>query len=102
MYDSLVNWMNVPFQIKPFKGRSGAGTKLFEDSVDALCYPESDVKLVTDASGAEVVSTSQLYVPGDCPIKSTDDVLFENEVRPVKRISAYYRNGVVDIKVVYI
>lgn len=102
MYNSIKPWINVPFQIKPFISRSGSGAKQFGDTLDVLCYPESDVKIVTDENGAEVVSTTQLYVDGSVPIKVTDDVVFENETRPVHRVNSFYRNGTVDLKVVYL
>ena len=102
MYESIKPWINVPYVCKPFVKRNGAGTKIFGDPKDSLCYPVHDVKLITDASGAEVVSTSQLHVPGTEQIKVTDNVIFDGEERPVLRIATYYRDGVPDIKVVYL
>ena len=102
MYDSLVSWVNIPYQIKPFDRRTGTGTKIFKDTVDALCYPKSDNELVTDSKGAEVVSTTQLYIDGSTTISVLDNVIFEGEERPIKRIATFYRNGVPDIKVVYL
>lgn len=102
MYASLKSWINVPYQVKPFVKRNGAGTKEFGDTIDSLCYPVGDVKLVTNTSGAEVTSTTQLYVPGTEVIKVTDEVIFNGEVRPIQRITDYYRCGVVDLRVVYL
>ena len=102
MYNSLKPWLNVAYQYKPFIRRNGAGTKIFGDTVDSKCYPVSDVKLITDSKGAEVVSTSHLYVDGNESIKVTDSVVFEGEERPVLRISTFYTNGMPDIKVVYL
>lgn len=102
MYASLRPWMNVPFQIKPFIKRNGAGTKQFGGVIDGLCYPEADVKMIVDEAGAEVISTTQLYVDGVVAIKVADDVIFEGVTRPIQRINSFYRNGVVDLKVVYL
>lgn len=102
MYESLKPWINVPCQIKPFIKRTGTGDKVFGDAVNALCYPESDIKHIVDASGAEVVSTTQLYVDGTQEIKVTDEVIFEGATRAIQRINSFYRNGVVDIRVVYL
>lgn len=102
MYASLDAWINVPYQYKPFIKRNGAGTKLYGSTVSSMCYPVEDVKLVTDASGAEVTSTTQLYVPGTESIKVTDSVVFNGEERPILRIASFYRNGTADIKVVYL
>lgn len=102
MYASLKDWINVPYVLKPFTRYSGAGTKQFGPDVASLCYPVGDVKLVTNAEGSEVTSTTQLYVDGTESIKVTDNVVFAGEERPILRITEYYRNGVVDLKVVYL
>lgn len=102
MYASIKPWINVPFKIRPFVKRNGAGTKIFAPDIDALCYPKEDVKLVVDKDGAEVVSTTELYVDGTVDIKVTDDVVFEGAQKPIKRLGSFYRDGRVDIRVVYI
>lgn len=102
MFNSVKSWIDVPYQYKPFIGRTGAGTKQYSEPVSSLCYPVGNVKLVTDTSGAEVTSTTQLYVPGTEAIKVTDSVIFNDEERPILRITDYYRNGQVDIRVVHL
>ena len=102
MFTSIKPWINVPFQIKPFLKRNGAGSKVFGEEIEALCYPVGEVKLVVDSAGAEKTSTTQLYVDGNLAIKVTDDVVFEGATRPIQRISSFYRNGQADIKVVYL
>lgn len=102
MYDSLKAWINIPYQIKPFIKRNGAGTKQYGDTIESKCYPVGDLKVVTNTEGVEITSTTQLYVPGTEPIKATDTVVFEGEERPIARITSYYRNGAVDLKVVYL
>lgn len=102
MYNSLKPWINVPYVIKPFLRYNGAGTKQFDADIQSKCYPVGDVKLVTKEDGSEVTSTSQLYVDGSEPIKVTDNVIFASEERPILRITEYYRDGKVDLKVVYL
>ena len=102
MYASLRSWMDVPYQIKPFIKRDGAGNKIFADPINSLCYPEGKVILVINVEGGTVTSTCQLYVDGRTDIKVTDNVVFEGVDRPIQRINSYYRNGVPDIKVVYL
>ena len=102
MFNSIKPWINVPYVYRPFIKRNGAGTKQFGADVSSLCYPVSDNKLITDLKGAEVVSTTQLYVDGSESIKITDNVVFEDSERPVLRIASYYRDGRPDIKVVYL
>lgn len=102
MFDSLKKWINVPYQFKPFIKRNGAGTKQYGETISSKCYPVGDVTLVTNTDGAEVTSTTQLYVLGTESIKVTDTVIFKDEERPIQRITSYFRNGTEDIKVVYL
>ena len=102
MYASLRAWMNVPYSILPFERYNGAGTKVYGKRVDSLCYPTGDVRKILDASGSEVTSTATLYVDGNTNIKDTDTVVFEGRERSILRITNYYREGKVDIKVVYL
>lgn len=102
MYGSLKSWMNLPAQIKPFLKRDGTGTKIYGEPADILCYAEGKVQVVTDNTGTEVVSTSQLYVDGPTPISVLDCVVFEGSEKSIKNIATFYRNGKPDIKVVYL
>lgn len=102
MYASVKPWINVPYSILPFVKYSGDGTKVYGERVDSLCYPTGDVRKILDASGAEVTSTATLYVDGTESIKDTDTIVFEGRERSILRITNYYRNGKVDIKVVYL
>lgn len=102
MYDSLKSWINLPAQVKPFLRRDGTGDKLYKDPVDILCYAEGKVQVVTDNTGTEVVSTSQLYVDGSVAVTALDCVIFEGIEKNIKQVSTFYRNGKPDIKVVYL
>ncbi len=102
MYESLKPWVNVPVTIKPFTGRSATGDKLFGEPYDVLCYPQGEVNIVRNWQGVEVVSHNHLHMDGSVKITKLDAVIFEGEELPVQAISTFYRNGVPDIKVVYI
>lgn len=102
MFESIKEWINVPFTLKPFEKRSGTGTKQFGADENLMCYPQCDNILVTNNDGAELTSSTQLYVDGAVSIKVTDNVVFEGTERPIKHIATYYRNGVPDIRVVYL
>lgn len=102
MYESIKPWINVPVTVKPFVGRSATGARLFGDSYEVLCYPQGEVNIVRNWNGVEVVSHNHLYVDGTTKITKLDSIVYEGEELPVQAISKYYRNGVPDIKVVYI
>ena len=102
MYESLKEWLNLPAQIKPFIRRNGTGTKLYGNAVDVQCYAEGKVAVVTDSTGAEVVSNKQLYFDGSVTISELDCIVFEGFEKSIKSIGIFYRNGKPDIKVVYL
>ena len=94
--------MDVPVSIKPFVKRSGTGASEFGEPVDTTCYPHCEVNTVTNWRGEEVVSNRQLYLDGTETISNVDVLIFEGEELAVQSISTFYRNGVPDIKVVYV
>jgi hypothetical protein len=102
MFDCLREWMDVPAKRFPYISTTGTGQKVFGQPVDFLCYPTGKVTTVTDKHGEQVVSNNQLYVPGELEYSEFDEVLFEGRVRPLKTISTFYRNGVPDVKVLYL
>lgn len=102
MYDSLKPWINVPVTVKPYLKRGPTGDKIFAESYEVLCYPQGEVNIVRNWQGVEIVSHNHLYMFGDTKVTKLDNIIFEGEELPVQAISTYYRNGVVDIKVVYI
>lgn len=102
MYTSLKSWINVPYSILPFIKYSGTGSKIHGERIDSLCYPTGDVRKILDVNGSEVTSTATLYVPGTESIKDTDTIIFEGRERSILRITNFYRDGVIDIKVVYL
>lgn len=102
MYESLKPWMNVPLTVIPYTGRTATGGKKLGEPYEAKCYPQGEVNVVRNWQGVEVTSNTSLYVDGPTPITKLDNVIFEGEEVPVQAISTFYRNGVPDIKVVYI
>ena len=102
MYASIKKWCNVTVQRIPFIKRDGAGDKKFDEAVNMLVYPVSEVKVVKNKLGVETTSNTQLYVDGDTTISEYDEVIFEGTQREIIAIVTFYRDGVPDIKVVYL
>lgn len=102
MLKSLKSWINIPFVFKPCTGRTGTGAKQFAADESGLCYAEGSVKVVKNSQGKEVVSTKQLYVDGTSAIKELDNVVFEGRETEIVAIGYFYKNGLVDMKVVYL
>ena len=102
MYNSIKPWIDVPITIKPFLKRTATGDKIFGPATETLCYPQGEVNIVRNWQGVEVVSHNHLHVEGDTVVSELDNIVFEGKEYPVQAISAFYRNGKPDIKVVYI
>jgi hypothetical protein len=102
MYESLKRWLDVPVTVKPFLKRTGAGDKMFGTPYTIHVYPVSKEEKVRNAGGVEIISNSQLYVDGSTVIHRLDNVLFEGDELPIQAIHVFYRNGVPDLKVVYL
>lgn len=102
MYESLKSWVNIPLSIKPFLKRTGTGDKSFGEIRNILCYPHCDVKVIRNLQGVEVVSNTQLYIDGSEVISEHDELIFEQKTYTIQSIATFYRDGVPDIKVVYI
>jgi len=102
MYASLKDWMNLPLKIKPFKKRTGDGTRLYYDDIDTFCYAEGKVQLTTGSSGAEVVSKKQLYVEGNVQISSLDNIIFDDFECDIISVENFYDINGISLKVVYL
>lgn len=102
MFSSLKEWLDVPITIKPFVKRTATGDKVFGETIQELCYPRGEVNIVRNWQGVEVVSHNHLHVEGDTQVTELDNIIFEGKEYAVQAISAYYRDGKPDIKVVYI
>lgn len=94
--------MNLEALIKPCVGRTGTGSKKFDKEIPILCYAEGEVKVISNKEGKEIRSMKQIYVAGDTPVSEMDNVLFEGRETEIQAIGYFYRNGNVDIKVVYL
>ena len=102
MLKSLKAWFNIPFTHKRYLSINGTGVKQFAEDAIGMCYADGSIKIVKDARGKEIVSNQQLYVDGTSSIKELDNIIFEGRESEVKAIGYFYRNGVVDLKVVYL
>lgn len=94
--------MDLPVTIKPYIKRSGTGQKIYGPNINTLCYAEGKVVVVSDSSGAEVVSNMQLYLDGPVEINELDAIIFDKHEKSIKSIGTFYRKGVADLKVVYL
>lgn len=102
MYKSLKSWLKVPIQIKPFVKRDGTGTASYADTIETYGYIEGGVKLISDSKGAEVISTSQIFLEGSTRLSELDLIIIDGVEHSIKTISTFYDRGKPDIKVVYL
>lgn len=102
MYGSIKKWLNIPVTIKPLKSRTGTGSKLYGEDIEALCYRVDEVKIVRNIKGVEVVSNTQIFLDGTQLIDTNDAIELESKIYEIQAISTFYRAGKPDLKVVYI
>lgn len=101
MYESTKEWVNMPAELRIFKGRTGSGSKSYGNPVSILVYSVGEVKVVTDDSGAEFVSSTQFYVDGSISLRANDIITFDGNEYTIGRVSSFYRDGRCDIRVGY-
>ena len=102
MFKSLKSWLNIPVTIKTCTSRDGTGAKQFSGTHTEVCYAEGKVVVTKNGEGKEVVSNKQLYLNGSVDLSETDNIIFEGNETEISAIGYFYRNGVVDLKVVYL
>lgn len=103
MYSSVSDWCNIPYQIKKFTKRSSAGTKEFSGTlVDGLCFMQGKYQLITNAVGAEVVTSIQLYIDGSTAITVDDNIIYKGTERTILAIAPFNEDGQVSLWVVYL
>lgn len=102
MYRSLKRWLSMTATRKPFAGMSNTGKRLFGSSSDFKCYAIEKATEVLGSNGEQVVSNHQVYVDGTVEFDLQDNIIFNGVDRPIKTITVYYRNGVADLKVLYL
>jgi len=102
MYESLKPWLNIPAKILPFVKRTGTGSKEFGEAFDIKCYILGESEVVKDQDGKEVVSNTQVYVNGLTTVTVMDRIVLDDGEHDIIKISAFYRDGKPDIKVVYL
>ena len=94
--------MDLDASIKPFIKRDGTGSIQYGQIANIKCYAEGKVTVVTDRTGAEVVSDKQLYIDGSISISELDSVTFESSEYSIKSIGTFYTKGKPDMRVVYL
>ena len=99
---SVKSWCNLPARVRTFTGYDGTGKKTFNNPTNILVYAEGKMEVITNFDGKQVVSNTQLYMDGTIALQPLDEIIFEDVSRTIQHIGTFYRNGVADLKVVYL
>lgn len=95
--------MNIPYERKVYEKSTGTGAKVYkEETIPGLCYPVGEVEQITDYRGTTVISNSKIYIDGNTELNVQDAIVIEGAEGNIKLINLFYRNGKVDIKVVFL
>lgn len=105
MFDSLKEWMTCPFQVKHFEGYTPSADPLWSEPEDMIGYFVGNVEVVTDATGDDVVSSSQVYYdPSDYTIDPQDKLCVDGLEKDIIQITNYMDGnfGSSSIKIAYL
>ena len=62
MYESLLEWCTAPVGVSKAGARKASGDQEFTSPVTYMCYRADEVVVVTDKTGKEYVSGTQLFL----------------------------------------
>lgn len=105
MFESLKEWMTCPFQVKRFEGYTASADKKFSEPEDCIGYFVGNIEVITDATGDDVVSSSQIYYdPAVTMINDLDVIIVDGQEKDIIRITNYMdgNTGTSSIKIVYL
>lgn len=105
MFDSLKEWMTCPFQVKHFEGYTPSADALWSEPEDMIGYFVGNVEVITDATGDDVVSSSQVYFdPSVYTINPQDKILVDSFEKDIIQITNYMDGnyGSSSIKIAYL
>lgn len=107
MFDSLVQWCRFPvYIITPTSYDAFGSPRGVSETVQAKCYKADEMRLITNKSGEEYRSYTQIYLPATVDISLQSTVKFtEGETsREIQKIDTFNdgNKGVADCVVAYL
>lgn len=105
MMSSLASWCTIPVKQVKTNGFKGNGEPNITAVVSVYGYVAGETVNIIDNDGHETLSSTQIYLPEDTKIASSDQfILADGNAYTIKKIKDFYdgNTGQVDIKVVYL
>ncbi len=104
------DWLNCTVKYYKYVSEDGTGTKTFTSNspIQLKCYLVEKIQTILDFKGQEVVSRSQIFIPGNTELAeglspSDQYETDRDRQRVAKNFSFYYdENGNFDYVVVYL
>ena len=97
--------MTCTFQVKHFIGYAASADREFSDPVDMMGYFVGNVETITDATGDDVVSSSQVYYdPSIYTVDPLDVIIVDGQEKDIIQITNYMDGnfGSSSIKIIYV
>ena len=97
--------MTCPFKVKHFTGYTASADKQYSDPVDMIGYFVGNVEIITDATGDDVVSSSQVYYdPSKYEVDTLDKIIVDGQEKDIIQITNYMDGnfGASSIKIIYV
>lgn len=108
MIKELKKHLRNKVQVLMYASGDGAGDNSYSSAIALRCYTVVKNEVVTNSSGVEVISTTQVYLDGDdARVKALkDSTLFildgETKKNTVKAFNDFYEYGRLSLRVVYL
>ena len=104
MFDSLIEWCTVPVKRVKSNGYKVNGEPDMVAIATVYGYVVEENTNIIDATGHEVLSSTQIYLLPDTVIDPADLIMFADGAYPIKKIRNFYdgNTGLSSIKVVYL
>lgn len=95
--------LRIPLEIHPYEGVDDRLDVSYGAPIPTTCYAESEIKVVNDTSGKEVVSNTTIYLDGSEVISENDKILYNDKEHLIKALADVRElNGDIALWMVYV
>ena len=100
----FADWRKETVTYYPWTSYDAHGKPAYGASSSVACYIQMTPKLIRDMTGAQVVSSAQIYLVGSSSYNAKDKfVLVDGKYPPIMRIDDFYNEvGTLELTCVYI
>ena len=106
MFESLLAWCTASVSIRKSGTRKASGDVTPGKTATYSCYRADQIQVITDKTGKEYVSGTQIYLPPEVLVTLDDMITLPTDSKPreIRKIGGYLdgNTGDASINVVYL